>query len=314
MVRLLLLFILVLCLACRGSDKSTNIKVGKETGNALYEPLILAQPVLASRFNSLDDFKSKVQVKYYNYNGCMGSNSMVQLKLKNKKSETKCELKSGLSQAVIIKAKNGGLLDKVKLTLRSPHTIRIRNNLKNVFLLARREAGIFGYRDVAFYDLALALSQHINKTERAYKNTKDSGEKGYINTFNHIAAQAIITSFFSKELASFVADVHERKNMPELTTGKFTPEQLQDTSNYPEDNYVDIINNAIGQELGLVLQKKHQLDEVKQCTPELFANYLNDLQSYLSWSMGIELEPFHSNDEVVVRFAHKLNHVLKKRF
>jgi hypothetical protein len=77
---------------------------------------------------------------------------------------------------------------------------------------------------------------------------------------------------------------------------------------------VDIINNAIGQELGLVLQKKHQLDEVKQCTPELFANYLNDLQSYLSWSMGIELEPFHSNDEVVVRFAHKLNHVLKKRF
>ena len=107
-----------------------------------------------------------------------------------------------------------------------------------------------------------------------------------------------------------MADLHERKNMPELTTGNFTPEQLQDTLNYPEDNYVDMINNTIGQELGLVLQKKYQLNEVKQCTPELFANYLNDVQSYLSWSMRIGFEPFSSNDEVVVRFANKLNQVL----
>ena len=303
-----MLFILFLFISCNGGDTD---KTGNEmTENSLNEPFILAQPVLASRFNSLDDFKSKIQVMYFNNDRGNGSKSKVQLELRGKKIETLCELKSGLSQDDIMKARDGNILDKAKLTLRSPYTIRIRKDLEKGFFLARRMRGRIGYREIAFYDLTLALSQHINNPELAYKNAKDSGEKGYINTFNHIVAQAVLTSFFSKELASFLADVHERKNMPELTTGNFTAEQLQDTSNYPEDNYVDIINNTIGQELGLVLQKKYQLNEVRQCTPELFANYLNDVQSYLSWSMGIGLEPFRSNDEVVIRFAHKLNHVL----
>lgn len=302
MVRFLLLFTLILFISCNVGNE--------ETENALNEPFIFAQPVLASRFNSLDDFKSKFQVTYFNNDGGNSSNSKVQLKLLGEKTETLGELKSGLSQDDIIKARDGNILEKVKLALRSPYTIRIRKNLEKGFVLARRWRGTIGNRDVAFYDLALALSQHINSPELAYKNARDSGEKGYVNTFNHIAAQAVLTSFFSKELASFLADLHERKNMPELTTGNFTPEQLQDTSNYPEDNYVDIINNSIGQELGLVLQKKYQLNEVKQCTPELFANYLNDVQGYLSWSMRIGFEPFCSNDEVVVRFANKLNHVL----
>lgn len=308
MGRLLLLLILLLFISCNGGD--ANNTGNDVTESPVDELLISAKPVLASRFNSLDDFKSKFQITYFHNDHGNDAKSKVQLKLKGKKTETLCELKSGLSQTDIIKARDGSLFDKVKLTLRSPYTIRTRKNLEKGFILARRLRWTAGNRDVAFYDLALALSQHINSPELAYKNVKDSSEKGYINTFNHIAAQAVLTSFFSKELASFMADLHERKNMPELTTGNFTPEQLQDTLNYPEDNYVDMINNAIGQELGLVLHKKHQLNEVKQCTPELFANYLNDLQSYLSWSMRIGFEPFSSNDEVVIRFANKLNQVL----
>jgi len=311
MVRLLMLLFLILCLSCECDNLNSNKTEGIQAENSIHEPLIYAKPLLTSRFKSFDDFKSKIQVKYFNNYNC--SNSMVQLKLQSEKSETKCELKSGLSQDDILKAKNGGILGIVKLTLRSPYTIRSRKNLEKVFLLARRRMEIFGYRDVAFYDLALALTRHINNKELAYKNARDSGEKGYINTFNHIAAQAIITSFFSKELAGFMADVHERKNMQELTTGNFSSEQLQDTSNCPEDNYVDIINNTIGQELGLILKKKYKINEFKRCTPALLANYLNDLQSYFSWSMGTGFSPFNSSDEVVVRFAYKLGYVLKKR-
>ena len=299
---------LILFISCNGAD--TNKRENEVTENSLNEPLILAQPVLASRFTSLDDFKSKIQVTYFNNEKGNISEPKVQLKLRGKKTEILCELKSGLSQADILEARDGNLLDKAKLTLRSPYTIRIRKDLKRVFFLARRMREIIGHREVAFYDLALAFSKHINTPEMAYTNAKDSGEKGYINTFNHVVAQSVLTSFFSKELASFLADIHERKNMPELTTGHFTAEQLKDTANYPEDNYADIINNTIGQKLGLVLQKKYKLKRIRQCTPELFANYLNDLQSYLSWSMRIGLKPFRSDDEVVVRFVYKLNRAL----
>ena len=308
MVRLVILSFIVLCLSCnRANNKSKEVKCDP-TKKSLYEPLVLAKPLLVTRFKSLDDFKSKVQVKYFNQPN--DPKSKDQLNLRTAKSETLCELKSGLSQNDIMDAKNGSLLDKMKFTIRHPFAIRNRNNLEKIFKLARREKVLFGLRDVAFYDLAMLVSAHISNKEQAFKSTKDSSEKGYINTFNHVTAQAIMTSFFTQELAVFVADVHERKNMPELTTGKFTTEQLFDTINYPEDNYVDIINNAIGQELGLALNEKYKINELKKCTPKLLANYLNDLQSYFSWSMGIGLEPFNSEDEVIVRFAYKLNYLL----
>lgn len=312
MLRLATLFILVLSISCNPANTKNRIIQSKTVNNGDYEPLILAKPLLASRFNSLDDFKSKVQVKYFNRPNSLYSK--VQLKLVSANSEIHSELESGISQNDIVKAKNGGIWDKVKLTFEAPYAIRIRQSLKKGFVLARRRKELVGYREVAFYDLALALSEHINNPNVAYKNAKDSSEKGYINTFNHIAAQAVLTSFFSQELATFMADVHERKNMPEITTGNFSEEQLRDTVNFPEDNYVDIINNTIGQELGLALRKKYNMNELQQCTPQQFANYMNELQSYLSWSMGIGMEPFNSNDEVIVRFAHKLDYLLSNSY
>ncbi len=52
-------------------------------------------------------------------------------------------------------------------------------------------------------------------------------------------------------MADYIADLHERHHLPELTTlGKFTSAQLNDFNNSPLDNYVDMINNEWGQELG----------------------------------------------------------------
>jgi hypothetical protein len=310
MMRLVILSFLIVCLSCNRANVTGTEVEDDPSKKASYEPLILAKPLLASRFKSLDDFKSKVQVKYFNKPN--DRSSKVQLYLKTSTSEIRCELKSGLSQKDIMKVQKSGIADKLKFTMKSPYSIRNRKKLEKVYVLGRRRTALFGLRDAAFYDLALVLSRHINTKEIAYKNEKDSSEKGYINTFNHITAQALITSMFTKELASFVADVHERKNMPELTTGYFSPEQLQDTLNYPEDNYVDIINNKIGQDIGLVLKEKYKLNSTTIYTPELLANYLNDLQNYFSWSMGIGLDSFKPSDEVIVRFTHKINFVLQR--
>lgn len=310
MLRLATLFILVLSISCNPANTKNRITQRITVNNGDHEPLILAKPLLASRFKSLDDFKSKVQVKYFNRPN--SPHSKVQLKLVSANSEIHSELESGISQNDIVKAKNGGIWDKVKLTFKAPYAIRNRKNLGKVFILGRRRTALFGLRDAAFYDLALVLTKHINTEEIAFQNEKDKGEKGYINTFNHITAQALITTLFDQEFACYIADVHERKNMPELTTGKFSEEQLRDTINFPEDNYVDMINNKIGQEVGLALKEKFNLNSSTSYTPQLLTNYLNELQNYLSWSMGIGFKPFYPSDEVIVRFAHKINYVLNR--
>ena len=91
-----------------------------------------------------------------------------------------------------------------------------RKNLWVVENLGRRRPWDFGKGDVAFYDLAEAMVKNIRDEDRLTMTEKDLGEKGYLNTFNHLTAQAIMTSLFSERLADFVADVHERHNMPDF--------------------------------------------------------------------------------------------------
>ena len=164
---------------------------------------------------------------------------------------------------------------------------------------------------MAFYDLARTSANNINTLDLAYKNERDSSEKGYINSFNHITGQAFVTSCFSEEMADYIADVHELHNMPELTTGKFTDEQLNDVDNNPVDNYVDMINNEWGQELGKRLKKKYGITKETLWTKELLVSYLNDIQSYYSWAFGIGISPFRINDDVVIKFADKINQVMR---
>jgi hypothetical protein len=139
---------------------------------------------------------------------------------------------------------------------------------------------------------------------------EDLDEKGYLNSFNHITAQAFITSIYSERLADFIADVHELYNMPELVTGEFTNKQLADFVNGPVDNYLDMINNEWGQELGKVLDQKYKIDEGTFWTPFLLVDYLNDIQAYQGWAFGIGFKPFRADDNKIIQFAAKINKVI----
>ena len=165
-------------------------------------------------------------------------------------------------------------------------------------------------KDIAFYDLAEAMKNNIYEEDKQSATEDELSEKGYINSFNHIAAQAIMTTLFDEKLADYVADTHERKNMPELITGDFTKEQIDDIKFGVVDNYVDIVNNEWGQELGKFLKSKYAIDRSTLWTPELMSKYLNDIQSYFGRVFQIRLNPFTAQDHVSKQFSKKLNHIM----
>ena len=308
----LLLLILVLALiGCRKGRHDVVLEPGKTCecplgSNGLGEEVAgkeVRGALMATRFQSLEQFEQVVQVKY--------GASHVRLAHCSRGRKVTSVLEKGISEKDLKKAKDGGLWVRLGMVFRSAYAIVNRKDLQRVSTLARRRAVLFGEGDVAFYDLAEHSVWHIDPEDNAFAHAPDSSEKGYINTFNHMTAQAFITSIFSEDLADFVADVHERKNMPELISGEFTEEQMADPDNNPVDNYVDIINNEWGQEIGVELAEKYGIDRETHWTPELLANYLNDIQTYYSWAYGIGFSPFRPSDEVVVKFSRKLNMVME---
>ncbi len=275
---------------------------------------INAKALLSSRFKNLAHLKTIVSIQYDKDYTKMDSNScspsIVHLSYMSNGEKIIRTMTSGASQAEIMNLQKADYFTCAKFVLAHPNVIRQRKELTKIHVLARRKPDILGPRDMSFYDLAESSVSHINTPNLAFQNTKDRSERGYINTFNHVAAQAIITSFFSEGLADLIGDLHERQNMPEITSGRFTERQLNDSINNPEDNYVDIINNEIGQKIGLKLKYKYKLSKINICTPVLLAAYLNDIQSYYMWAMEIGLDPFRSTDDVVIKFTKKINIVL----
>ena len=298
---------------------SITLILGCDTNQALENSPLATQNVpkalLATRFQSLDDFRSTVQIEYFNAcdqaDTCMESKVILHYQDAGKSIDS--ELSSGISQRDIAAAKDGDFWDKANLVWQTPYGVRSRIELSKIYTLARIRTEMFGYGDIAFYNLAEASLVNIITPDLAFKAAHDASEKGYINTFNHVTAQAWITALFSKEVADYIADVHELKSMPELTTGRFTDEQLRDTINYPVDNYVDILNNEIGQEIGLRLKEKYSLTFKTIWTPELTANFLNDIQSFYMWSFGIAMKPYEAEQEIINRFASKINRVLQEK-
>jgi len=270
--------------------------------------------LLASRIGSLEELRSIIDIQYFNdssgSNNDGEGNSMVRIKHCSNNQEVISELRSGISQDDIANARDGDLGDRLDLVFSSPYAVANRIDLNKVFTLARWKPNIFGEGDVAFYNLAKTSANNINTIDLAYVNRRDSSEKGYINTFNHITGQAFVTSCFTEEMADFIADVHELHNMLELTTGKFTKEQLADSNNNPVDNYVDMINNEWGQEIGKQLKDKYDITAETHWTNELLVSYLNDIQSYYSWAFRIGIRPFRPEDEVVIKFSEKINKVM----
>ena len=270
------------------------------------------KPLLATNFKNLQDFKSVVDLSYFNASedSCIGT---VRMSYENQGQTISSILSEGITQADITDAHKGSLWDKIYLVFQAPYAVIHRNELSKIFMLARRRPTIFGDNDVAFYDLALASMQNIKKDNQAFRNFRDSLEKGYINTFNHITAQALITTIYSEDIAHFVAKVHERHHMPELVSGKFSEKQLKDTVNFPTDNYVDIINNEIGQELGKYLKHKYAIDKKTQWTANLTCAFLNEVQAYYAQSFDIKIEPYSTSDSIINRFSRKIEIIKKNR-
>ncbi|MBK6482497.1 MAG: hypothetical protein IPG01_05045 [Chitinophagaceae bacterium] len=273
--------------------------------------------LLGTRFSSFEELISVIEIEYLNDNAehdsTIHKNAKVFIRHCSNGRGVISVLESGVSQGDIVEAKDGGFSDRLSIVFQSPYAVSNRKDLERVFLLARLRPMLFGEGDVAFFTLAQSSVRNINTTALAFVNSRDTTEKGYLNTFNHITAQAFITSCFSEELADFVADAHERYHHPQLILGKFTEREINDLEEGPVDNYVDIINNEWGQELGKQLKAKYAITRKTWWTPELLANYLNDLQHYYSWSFQIGFKPFKAEDEAVIKFSRKLNAVLNTK-
>lgn len=269
--------------------------------------------LLGSRFKSLEELKAVIEIEYLTDSS--GSNSShykipaVRLTHCSDGHKVINILESGISQREIGKAQSGDFWDRLHVLMKSPYVIRNRGELSKVYILARRRTDLFGEGDPAFFDLAGTIVKNINTPDLAFIDARDSTDKGYQNSFDHITAQAFVTSCFSERLADFVGEVHER-DRPELMTGRFSEKEARDLGEGPVDNYVDLINNKWGQALGRILKKKYKITQRTHWTPELLANYLNDLQSYYSWAFQIGFMPVSAKDEVVKRFSNKLNLVM----
>lgn len=269
--------------------------------------------LLSTHFSSLDDLEQMVDIRYAHDpqdTAQAWRSYRVTLTCRSERGEIVSTLTNGISEDDFMAARRGNAFDKFMLGCRAPFALLHRGALLCIENLGRRRPWDFGKGDVAFYDLAEHMVMHIRPEYRLNIDSVDLTEKGYLNTFNHITAQAFMTSLYSEEVADFVADVHERHNLPALVTGRFTQAQLLDPAEGPVDNYVDMLNNEWGQELGVTLKEKYHVDDLTLWTPELLSAYLNDVQAYYSWTLHIGFMPFRPSDEVVIRFAAKMNRLL----
>ncbi len=270
--------------------------------------------LVTTRFDSYKALEEVIQIRYgstYTDRDGQQKASWVELTHCSGRSEVRAMLGEGVSEQDFSDARDKGLSEKLSLLVLSPFSVRNRQDLQRVSLLARRKPDLFGEGDAAFYDLSEAIMCHIPEEEKVRHSELDLlSEKGYFNTVNHIIAQAFMTTLFSEKVADLVGDAHERKTLPALIHGNFTEAQLNDMANGPVDNYIDMLNNQWGQELGKELKRYFGINRETVWTANLLANYLNELQAYFSWAFQIGFSPFRPEDVIVQKFSLKMQEVL----
>ncbi len=305
----------LVCISCMcersNAESFFGHAIDEKSASFLSDINLRITPLLATRFNTMESLREKVRIEYSNkkclHDSTECGQSEVYLEYTSGGQTIRRWFRSGVNQGDLLKHKEADLLTKARFVVRHPRLVRFRRELEKVHILSRRRADLFGSLDAAFYHFAETSFRNITTPATAFANFRDSGEKGYLNTFNHITAQAIITAFFSEDLAELIGDLHERLNMPELSTGRFSAQQLQDSLNNPMDNYVDIINNEIGQQLGKQLKRKYGIHSFTICDAGLLTMLLNEIQSYYMRTLGIGLNTFCSSDELIIKFSNKLN-------
>ncbi len=322
MFRLYVLLLVTCFIGCRRSQPAHQVLIESMSAHADSLPSMANSDMagrgalLLSKFNSFEELQAVIRIEYFEPSAIkspvMPGQYMVRLTHRSGGREVTSILKTGVDQEDFLRAQSGGFWDRVSLALQSPYSLFNRDDLRRVYTLARWRSTIFGESDVAFFDLAQMMTCHISAYDAERMPSKYLSEKGYLNTFNHITAQALITTLFSEKMADFVSDAHERFHTPELITGEFTQEQIADIENGPTDNYIDIINNEWGQELGKELKNKYNINRKTIWTPELLEDYLNDIQSYYSWAFQISFDPIQASDEVVIKYSNKLRRVMEE--
>ncbi|MEL6673268.1 MAG: hypothetical protein AAFR61_13785 [Bacteroidota bacterium] len=266
--------------------------------------------LLTTHFESLEAFKEAVDIEYQHIHHGFWSNPMVRITHKTSGRKVESILKEGINEYDFTDAKKGGFGQKAWLGLSSPYAVFNRRRIQRAYFLAKRIDKTFGADDVAFYDLAEAMVCHLRAEEVHRMPANDLSEKGYLNTFNHQTGQCFTTAIFSEKLADFMADAHELSRIPELVTGAFSEKQILDINEGAVDNYIDLINNEWGQEIGKTLRAKYGIEASTHWTPELVTAFLNDLQRYYSWALNVGFEPFRTSDPLMIRFAKKINMVM----
>jgi len=300
----LTLLLFVMMVSCANENRKETIRSHKEYGGR--------DALLLTKFHSLDQLKEVVDIEYLDFKGVPSEKNPNRVRIQHQSAGRAIHkvLKPGVSQKDFAHARDNGFWAKLGLLFTSPYSVWKRKDLKRVYALPRRRGYIFGVGDAAFFDLAETMMYQIVSEDTIGMPPEDYSEKGYLNTFNHVTAQAMVTTIFSERLASPVADAHERATMPALMTGKFTPNQLHDVKKGACDNYVDMVNNEWGQELGKQLKEKYNISRATTWTPVLLSSYLNDVQRYFSQSFRIGFRPFKESDELMVRFSDKINLVM----
>lgn len=296
MFRLIVLLFLGSAFACQGPIDNVEFKDNEDCFRGA---------LLGSRFESFEALKDVVHFEYITE-----PKKKVIISYKCYGHEVVSILEEGISEKDFADAYRGNIFKKLVFAIKTPYGVLHRHDLTNFFVLSRRMLKYFGEGDVSFFDLAEAMMNNIYNEDLDPNFERDTGEKGYLNTFNHITSQALAAAIFSDKLADFLADVHERKKMPELITGEFTEDQINDLDEGALDNYIDIINNECGQKLGKELKAKYGITRHSEWTPELLSNFLNDIQSYGSWAFQVRIKPFSPEDEKIIRFSDKLNVLL----
>jgi len=265
-----------------------------------------AAPLLASSFNGTKAFTDKVLIEYISQNSetkGIHRYGAISLFYVSNGDSILTHLKRGVSQNDIIKIRDGSMIDKLSFSLHKPKVVSSRVDLNKIYKLARRRPTLFGEGDVAFYDLAEMMLNNMILEQNRNLNSKDFSELGFINTYNHIVAQALITIIYSDAIADSIACYHERIRSDEL----INPLDVMELSDVHIDNYVDMINNEIGQRLGIAISDFLFTQKYEEWNPKILAKVLNLIQSYFSRHFQISFKPFHPEDPQLIKFAHKIN-------
>jgi len=175
-----IIFFTMIPVACNNVDNNLNDSVSRSKSET---KCIL----IGTRYDSFDALKEDITISYSK------SGTQVQVIHSNNDKSVLSVLKKNISSDDLVAAQKGGFRKKAEVLFKSPLIVLFRKDIVRVRTLSRWTGWIFGEGDKCFYDLATAMTQNIIKEDIEIIKPRDFEEKGYLNSFNHLTAQAFLT-------------------------------------------------------------------------------------------------------------------------